>query len=111
MYKVMYQGQAIGTSRLEKADRGMGVAFGAFEPLPAYESVRAVFHLFTDAEGDREMLRHYSQERDALNLSLQTEKGQAFATNWIHVYHYDDLGRELEVQTADPAFWEDWRDS
>ncbi|HEU0027338.1 MAG TPA: hypothetical protein VFQ25_09500 [Ktedonobacterales bacterium] len=89
----------------------MAIAFGAFEPLPAYESVRTIFHLFMDAKGDREMLRRYSQERDVLTLSLQTEQGQAFTTNWVHIYDYDDLGRELEVQTADPAFWEDSRAS
>jgi hypothetical protein len=111
LYRVMRQGQTIGTSRLEKADLGMGVAFGEFEPLPAYESVRAIFHLFADAQGDAAMLRRYYEERDSLNLTLEDEQGHQFVTNWIHIYDFEDLDRELEVQTADPAFWEDWRDS
>jgi hypothetical protein len=49
MYYVMYRGEPIGRSKLEKRNRGMSVAFGDFEPLPAYNAVRQVFQLFNQA--------------------------------------------------------------
>jgi hypothetical protein len=47
-YQIMYQAQAIGSSRLEYRDTGMAVAIGRFDTLPAYALVRDVFLLFTE---------------------------------------------------------------
>jgi hypothetical protein len=107
MYHVTYQDQIIGTSRLEHADSTMGVAFGEFEPTPAYMLVHDVFHMFVVAEETKnaELMARYSRERDALNLSLENERGLRTETSWIHIYDYRELGRELEVQTGDPVYW------
>jgi len=49
MYYVMWRGEPIGRSKLERRDRAMAIAFGDFEPLPTYESVREIFLLFIEA--------------------------------------------------------------
>jgi hypothetical protein len=115
-YYVMYRGQPIGSSRLEGSDPAMGVAFGSFEPLPAYEAVRTIFQLFTEAEdarmrGDtalgKENLAAYNQASDALQLTLQTADGHVIPTSWIHIVDWADLGREVEVQISDTGFWQE----
>jgi hypothetical protein len=115
-FEVMYQGQPIGTSRLEGHDAAMGVAFGAFEPLPAYQAVRPLFLLFTEAEEARrrgeaalaeEQLAAYYQARDALQLTLQTAEGHVVPASAIHIADWGDLGREVEVHISDPVFWQE----
>jgi hypothetical protein len=94
----------------------MGVAWGAFEPAPAYEAVRAVFQLFTEAlpdggppanRADEEKLARYYRARDALDLTLQTAEGQVVPTTTIHIVDWDELGREVEVHISDLAFWQE----
>lgn len=79
MYYVMYRGEPIGRSKLVYRHRGMAVAVGDFEPLPAYDAVRHVFQLFIQAipdssrheqHTDEQMLAQYYEERDALQLTL-----------------------------------------
>jgi hypothetical protein len=115
-YQVMYRGQPIGRSRLEGQDADMGVAFGAFDPLPAYQSVRPLFLLFTQAEEARrrgetalaaEQLATYYQARDALQLILQTADGHVVPTSTIHIVDWGDLGHEVEVHISDPAYWQE----
>jgi hypothetical protein len=115
-FEVMYHGQPIGRSRLEGHDAAMGVAFGAFEPSPAYQAVRSLFLLFTAAAEARrrgetalaeEQLAAYYQARDALQLTLQTVAGQVVPTRVIHIADWGDLGREVEVHISDPAFWQE----
>ena len=113
-YEVIYRGQPIGRSRLEGSDASMGVAFGTFDPLPAYETVRSVFLLFWEAVEARErgeiavaeeQRATYYQARDALRLILQTAEGQIIPTSYIHIVDGGDLGREVEVHISDSAFW------
>ena len=115
-YQVMHRAQPIGSSRLEGSDRSMAMAFGAFEPLPAYEAVRAIFRLFTEAlpdgrrganGADEEKLATYERARDALHLTLQTADGRLIPTTWIHIVDWDDLGREVEAHIPDTAFWQE----
>ncbi len=112
-YEVMYRGQPIGRSRLEGRDSAMGVAFGAFEPLPAYQAVQSLFLLFTEAHEARtrgetmlaeERLAAYYRGRDALQLTLQTAGGQVVPTSVIHIVDWGELGRDIEVQISDSAF-------
>jgi hypothetical protein len=116
IYHVMYRGQLIGSSHLEGRDAGMAVAFGTFEPLPAYEAVRPIFQLFTEALGagaqgahavDEVKLAKYSQARDALHLTLQTAEGRVVPTSAIHIVDWGDLGREVEVHISDATFWQE----
>lgn len=110
-YRMVYHDEAIGTSRLEGRDVDMAVAFGTFEPVPAYEVVRGIFLLFTDAHdeqghlADKAKLARYYQTRDALRLTLETSQGRTISTNWIHIADWGDLGCEISVQITDPAFW------
>jgi hypothetical protein len=116
MYFVMYRGEPIGRSKLERRHRGMAVAFGDFEPLPTYDAVQSVFQLFIQAVdkssgraqgADEQMLARYYQERDALQLTLQDADGHLIQTSWIHVDDYGDLGREMSAQIPDARFWDE----
>jgi hypothetical protein len=114
-YRVVYRGQTIGRSRLERRDSAMGVAFGQFYPLPGYESVRWVFVLFTQAQdasgriADADALARYYEARDALSLALQTPDGHAIAMEALHIVDWGDTDAdvplEMVVVTADPVFW------
>ena len=110
-YQVIYGGHAIGTSRLEQRYVDVAIAAGDFVPLPAYEAVRGIFLLFTEAHDDHghlmdeAKLARYYQARDALQLTLETAQGQTIPTHWIHIVDWGDLGREIEVQITDAAFW------
>jgi hypothetical protein len=115
-FEVMYQGQPIGTSRLEWYEAAMGVAFGAFEPLPAYHAVMPLFLLFTEVDEARrhgetalveDQLTTYYDARGALQLTLQTAEGHVVPTSAIHIADWGDLGREVEVHISDPVFWQE----
>ena len=76
-YLIVYNGEPIGTMVSPGADASMGMVQGPFVPLPAYEKVRAVFRLFTEAAGmdngtgypdDPEKLRRFYAARGALDL-------------------------------------------
>lgn len=115
IYEVMYHGQPIGRSRLEGRDAAMGVALGAFEPLPAYLAVQPIFQLFAEAEEARmrgevarakEQLATYYQARDALRLTLHTATGRVVPTSTIHIVDFgEEVGREVAVHISDPTFW------
>jgi len=116
MYYVIYRGEPVGRSKLKVRDRGMAVAYGDFEPLPAYNAVRPVFQLFIQAVdessgraqgADEKKLAQYYQERDALQLTLQDADGHLIQTSWIHVDDYGDLGREMSAQISDASFWDE----
>jgi hypothetical protein len=115
IYEVMYQGQPIGRSRLEWQDATMGVAFGAFDPLPAYQTVQSVFLLFAEAEESRmrgastlaqEQLTTYYQALDALRLTLQTGEGRIVPSSAIGIVDFGEVGREVEVHISDSTFWQ-----
>jgi hypothetical protein len=115
IYEVLYHGQLIGRSRLEEHDASMGVAFGAFDPLPAYLEVQPICLLFAEAEEARmrgeaalaaEQLTTYYQARDALRLTLQTTEGRIIPTSAIHIVDFgEEVGRQVEVHISDPTFW------
>lgn len=113
-YRILSNGAVIGTSRLERRDVPMEIAFGVFYPLPPYETVRAVFLLFTEAQpesgkqADQEKLSKYYAGRDALSLSLETENGPKLETGYIHIVDWGpkyDADLEVEVQVKDASFW------
>jgi hypothetical protein len=103
----MLRGEAIGHSDLSGQDEAMGVAFGDFEPLPAYEAVRPIFLLYVEAvDGhglsvDEEKRARYFRERDALHLTLRDARGHIIPTDWIHIVDYGQEGRELEVKLSE----------
>jgi hypothetical protein len=87
-YKILFGNTVIGHSALESGDPPMGVAFGKFKPLPAYENVRT----------QCVALREKSQER--LSLSVVQPNGQPLpATLGVAILDYsNELGpTEIEV--------------
>jgi hypothetical protein len=87
-YKVLFGNVVIGYSSFESGDPPMGVVFGKFTPLPAYEDVR------TQCIALREM----SQE--CLPLSVVQPNGQPLpATLGVSILDYsNELGpTEIEV--------------
>ncbi len=114
IYYVMSHGRPIGISRLEFHDSSMGVALGAFEPLPAYDEVQPVFQLVVEAEDahargemaqSEDIQFRCQQARDALDLTLQSADGSLIPTSFIHIIDYGDVGREIHAHITDPAFW------
>jgi len=118
IYRVLTNGQLIGTARLEQADASMGVALGRFDPAPAFELVRPVFLMQVEAMSqareslDQTQLEEYWQAQDALLLTLQTEEGRIVPTSWINITDWSNLGSdepcEITAQIPDAAFWERW---
>ncbi len=116
IYRVLTNGQLIGTARLEQADASMGVALGRFDPAPAFELVRPVFLMQVEAMGhardplDQTELEEYWRARDALHLTLQAEDGRIVPTSWINITDWSNLGLdepcEITAQIPDAAFWE-----
>ncbi|HEX6796970.1 MAG TPA: hypothetical protein VF116_04545 [Ktedonobacterales bacterium] len=112
IYRVIHNGDVIGSSHLEYRDLAMAVAFGRFYPSPAYDTMRPIFRKFTHAQGDRgqsvdqDELKQYYAARDALGLKLVSSDGLELATGHIHIVDWeedDDL--EIEVQVGDHRFW------
>jgi hypothetical protein len=113
-FTVLLGSQPIGTSSLEHSDPGMGVAWGRFRPLPAYETVRPLFRRFfdaTEAPSDEavkaEKLATFFAERDSLPLRVQDSVGRPVPAVAIHIYDAADAageseGYELEVILSHP---------
>ena len=119
-YLIVYNGEPIGTMASPGADMSMGMVQGPFIPLPAYEKVRAVFRLFSEASGmgngtgypdDPEKLQRFYAERDALALAVTTREGLIIPTEWAHVYDFGvELGEyEGESHVASAEFFQDER--
>lgn len=115
LYRIVHAGVAIGTTRLEERDDGMGTASGQFMPGPGYEKVSEVFQLFARAIGGRgadqqAMLADYYRRRDELALSVVSEHGDELPVSTIHIEDYsDELGAEglhIEVHFEDRSFFE-----
>jgi hypothetical protein len=110
-YLILHHQEPIGTIREPKADVSMGMVFGSFAPLPAYEQVRPVFRLFTEGAltGSRneDQLRDYYQKRDALHLTITTLQNIPVKTLWIHIYDLADdaYQAEFNVDYADGSFF------
>jgi len=113
-FRVMHEGQELGTSGLENHDPSMGIVHGRFRPSPAYERVREVFRLFAKATErtpeDKALIEAYYRQRDALNLSLLTGDGTVVGTSVIHIYDHSQTlpeeGYELEVGLQDAATYD-----
>jgi hypothetical protein len=108
-YRILCDGEIIGSSDLEERDASLGVAGGRFVPTAAYERVRPVFQLFIAARADGESeadvakLDAYETERARLVLTLQDASGKDVATSGIAVL---DFAAELPAN-ATPAERED----
>ncbi len=95
-YLIIHKEEPIGKVVEPEADLGMGVVTGPFVPFPAYENVRQVCRMYTELviseQTDAEHMTHYSQECEALHLSLTTRDGLPVETLWIRI---EDFSEEL----------------
>jgi hypothetical protein len=114
LYRITYNDEPIGTSRLEFRDSAMAVAFGKFDALPSYDAVRSVFLMFTSAQSgggqaaDAQKLSQYYAARDDLRLVLEEENGRRIRTAYIHIVDWgpeNGTDLEVEVQVNDEEFW------
>jgi len=112
-YRILCDGELIGSSELEEREEDMGVAVGRFVPTPAYERVRPVFLLFMDAHADGESepdtakLKAYEAARARLALSVTDAAGTAIAASGVAVLDFSRERRgegavEVEVYFATP---------
>ena len=97
-FQIFSRDLLIGSSDMEYLDPPMGIASGAFLPAPSYQSVQAVFRVYSEAgvsaaDQDEEMLERYYRERDALNLTVQLGDGKAIPVQCVHI---DDFSVELD---------------
>src|SRR5262245_17637548 len=115
-YRILCNGELIGTSGLESRDAGMGTAMGRFTPTAAYERVRPIFRMFAEAQrdtgpADEHMLAKYYRSRDALALALEDEDGVTIPTTVVHIIDFmteiDKTASEIEVHICDPSFFEE----
>jgi hypothetical protein len=120
VYHILSHGQLIGSSPLEYGDEPMGIAFGRFDPLPAYEELRPIFRLYTEAvpetsrqSWDEAKLAAYWQAYDALDLALATADGRILETRGPYITDWNSLGWTdecaIEAQILDEEFWKVWR--
>jgi hypothetical protein len=113
-YRILCNGEVIGSSDLEHRDESLGEAAGDFEPTAAYEKVRPVFRLFIEARADGESepdpkkLAAYDAARDKLLLQVQDADGRVLAGAGVAVLDYSE-GKadggppyEVEVYFATP---------
>lgn len=114
-FKICCGTEQIGTSAFEERDPDMGTMAGAFVPSPAYEQVRSVFRLFSDAQSDtgphdKELIERYYRERDRLDLSVTSPFGTRIPTSVVHISDFaegpNDDSYEVEVHVSDPSFFE-----
>ena len=105
MYNILQAGKCIGTTNLVSIDSGMGVVLGTFSSTPAYDKVRPVFRLYTQAMIAQnkgipcdEILNAYFKKRDALRLSLETSAKRLIPVEWIDVVDLLDETGDLEVE-------------
>jgi hypothetical protein len=94
-YRVLCDGELIGTSALESRDAGMGTAIGQFTPTAAYQRVRPIFRLFAQAQrdtgpADGQLLTEYYRSRDALALSVETDNGIVVPTTVVHIADFEE---------------------
>ena len=93
-YRILCDGEIIGSSDLEERDASLGVAGGRFVPTAAYERVRPVFQLFIaaradgESEADAAKLDAYETARARLVLTLEDASGKALATSGIVVLDF-----------------------
>lgn len=116
MYRVMYAGQPLGVTQLEGRDPQKSMAYGTFLPLAAYDHVRPIFWLFAQAlrgngrTPDNALLAQYYRSRDALHLTLESERGVVIPTVAIQIIDmrgvWDSDGCAIEVWMADSAFFD-----
>jgi hypothetical protein len=111
-YRILCDGELIGTSNLEERDESMGTAGGVFAPTPAYERVRPVFRMFIAARADGESepdaakLKAYEAARAPLELVVTDEKGTLLPAAGVAVLDYSDDSDpdalEVEIYFATP---------
>jgi len=74
-FKVFSGTKIVGFSRLEKGDPPMGVAFGEMVPTDSYDSIR-------------EECIHNHKDQTHLELSVQSESGEAIPCMGVAVLEY-----------------------
>jgi hypothetical protein len=93
-YRILCDGEIIGSSDLDDRDASLGTAGGRFVPTAAYERVRPVFQLFIAARADGESeadvakLEAYETARAQLALTLTDAAGKELATSGIAVLDF-----------------------
>ena len=98
----------------------MSIAFGRFDPFPAYEELRPIFQLYTEAMPetsrsgwDEAKLATYRQAYDTLELALATADGRIMVARGPSITDWSSLGWadecEIEAQILDEEFWKVWR--
>jgi len=106
-YRVLCNGEPIGSSDLEDRDESNGVAVGLFVPTPAYERVRPVFRLFIEAHADGESepdvakLSAYEAARADLELVVTDASGDPLPAAGVVVLDFS-TACEVEVYFATP---------
>lgn len=79
-FVVLFAGQRIGSTNLELADAGLGVASGRFHPDAGYESIRAEVVRAAEARQAGEPLA-----ADAPLLALSTAAGEIVRTEFVTI--------------------------
>jgi hypothetical protein len=94
-FLVTLAGELIGTSALEHVDDGMGVAYGAFLPEPAYSAVRAEI-------ADAAESRHERREDtvDLPRLQVSTRLGEILATHFVVIDDFVDVDVDPEISVG-----------
>ena len=115
-YVVKMRGVIIGRSALERADPATRTATGVLRPGIGYDLVQPVFRLYAEAvpdpdapPRDEEKLARYRAALERLGLELFSKDGRRIETSAIHISDFvaerGSQALELEVVTADAAFW------
>jgi hypothetical protein len=105
-YRILCDGEIIGSSDLDERDASLGVAGGRFVPTAAYERVRPVFQLFIaaradgESEADAAKLDAYETARARLVLTLEDASGKSLVTSGIAVL---DFAAELPAGASAAA--------
>ena len=110
-YRVLRGAEVLGESRLEHADRSMGVVHGPFVAGAGYPAVQHVFRRFSQAQGadsEGHAAADYYAARDALGLRPVDAGGTAVETVFIHITDMTAEGLDelyVEVLVSDASFW------
>lgn len=102
---VLGRGTPLGWIEPAGVDGGMGVVFGRFHPLPAYEAVAGVFRRRAEempehGPEDEAAFRRYLDARDALGLSVETEDGVRVETGWVEIQDFSTAVGVEELEAA-----------
>ena len=112
-YRILCDGEPIGSSDLEERDPSQGVAAGAFVPTAAYARVQPTFRLCVaaradgESEPDAKKLAAYEAARAQLQLTVTDAAGAPVPASGVVILDYsgapgEDDALEVEVYFATP---------